>query len=177
MVHTTHRPVPSGVCEVCYRPWPCPTPWKQANIRRPFWWARTPEVSPDEAAEARDFVADWLHDEEAEDEAAQAWYWRLAEHVGTLPPDDPRLVTAARAIAPLLADDEERIEAVIYPQGEAVQFVDRMGTPDDLDLYFAGFVQALLADCAMWGAIERTYGPDARWPATGAPNLRGRRGV
>jgi len=31
--HTRHTPGGGPVCYVCLKPWPCPTPWKQVQVR------------------------------------------------------------------------------------------------------------------------------------------------
>lgn len=174
LVHVLHQPV-WGVCQVCWQPWPCPTPEKQAEVRRPRWRDAKPKVSEAQAVEARDFLADWLRDEDVfEVTESIDWFAELADHIAALPAEDPRLAEAFRAVEPLLEDEEMRIPAVLYPNGYAVGFVDEMGWGSHLDhdLYFSGFVQALLADLAFWHSIQEQEGDDARWPPQGPTRRR-----
>lgn len=164
------------MCYVCLKPWPCPTPWKQVEVR---WelprrgdprMKDAPSVSDEAATAARAFLADWFYDEDYfETPESIAWFEALADFIAALPLDDQRIVAATRYVAPLFEDDDGRIEAVIYPGGAAVRFVENHGWGADFDAYFTRFVDKLGRDWATWQALVAREGAEARWMASNPP--------
>lgn len=174
--HTRHAPGSGPVCYVCLKPWPCPTPWKQVEVREEF--ARhgdprvkdAPPVSADEASAAREFLADWFRDEDSfETPESIEWFGELADFITALPLDDQRVVAATRYVMPLFEDDDDRIEAAIYPVGAAIRFVEEHGWGADFAACFDRFLDKLGRDWATWQAIVARDGADARWSASNPP--------
>ncbi len=169
--HTRHAPGSGSVCNVCLKTWPCPTPWKQAEVRGDLprrddpRVGDAPAVSVEEATAARDFLSDWFSDEDYfETPESLAWFADLADFIVALPLHDRRIVAATRYVAPLFEDDEDRIDGVIYSGGAAVRFVEDLGWGADFDAYFSRFVDRLGRDWASWQAMVARDGPNARWP-------------
>lgn len=97
------------------------------------------------------------------------WFAELADFITALPLDDQRIVAATRYVAPLFEDDDDRIEAAIYPAGAAIHFVEEHGYGADFDAYFERFIDKLGRDWATWQAIVARDGADARWSASNPP--------
>ncbi len=167
--HTTHGRRPDGTCRVCGEPWPCATPGKQARIP---YGPNHPWGRPDPSAleKSRGFLADWLRDEDYfETQASIDSFGALADHVATIPLDDPRARSIARYVEPLLADEGDRIEGVLYPDGAAVRYVEETEWGGDPDDYVEAFLEALRQDFTAWSDLVRRDGEAAAWPASGLP--------
>jgi hypothetical protein len=119
--------------------------------------------TPDEQRleEARGYLADYLYDEDIHGEESQDWFAELGNYVEELLPDDPLILKAATYLQPFL-DDDERIECAMYPNGEAVKYIDQ-GWGGDLRSYLAGLLNAMGHDHARWEAIVAERGQAARW--------------
>jgi hypothetical protein len=116
---------------------------------------------PSRLEQARDYLADFLYDEDFHGDAGQDWFIELSGYVDQLSADDPLIVKAAVYLQPFL-DDDDRIECAMYPGGECIRFIEqRWG--GDLRSYLAGLVDAMGRDHARWGALLADQGQAARW--------------
>lgn len=111
--------------------------------------------------EARDYLADYLVDEDIHGDESRDWFEELGEYVTRLPLDDQLIVKAAVYLQPFL-DDDERLECAMYPGGQAVNFIEA-GWGGDLGAYLTGVVGAMGRDHARWQAMLKDVGEGARW--------------
>lgn len=117
------------------------------------------------AAEARDYLRDWLAGEDywaRAEPGSLDWFGGLADHVARLAPEDPRLLSAEICLEPFLEDDP-RIDSAIYPAGYAITYVAKTPWGGDFDEYLAGFLAALRRDHALWQRAVELDGAGARW--------------
>jgi hypothetical protein len=125
--------------------------------------------------EARDYLADDF-DEQAEDspsEHAQD-YHAFAGYLRALPADDGRVAELSELLHPFLADDP-RLDGTLYPDGDAIRFMDSLvpgGDPEVCEEYFGEFLDHLRADHRRWSAHVAAHGADAAWTLkTGRPEV------
>ena len=128
-----------------------------------------PAMSPYRAAKgparARSYLAAWVSDEDywAESEPdSREWFAALSAYVLSLPLTDARLEVAERCLQPFL-DDDERVDAALYPAGYAVSFVEKTSWGGEFDAYLGGFLVALERDHQLWVRAVELDGPTAVW--------------
>jgi hypothetical protein len=112
--------------------------------------------------DARDYLEDWLRDEDVFGDESLDWFDALAVHVANLSLSDTRVMLAAVALQPFL-DDDDRIDCTMYPDGSAIRYVEETGWGSDYDAYLTGFVDALAQDWQRWRSMVDHDGEDAAW--------------
>ncbi|GAA0639401.1 hypothetical protein GCM10010174_71860 [Kutzneria viridogrisea] len=123
----------------------------------------TADLADEILDDARGYLGDFLYDEDwFDDDAIQDWFNALGEHVHALPLTHPHVRAAARYLRPFL-DDDERIGALIYPDGKAIQYIERHEPGGDFDDYLTGFLDAVAIDWRAWRDLEEHFGTHARW--------------
>lgn len=119
-------------------------------------------------AEARDYLADDL-DAEGEDwEGNEDWFSELADHLRGLPPQHPLCLRLAVCLEPFLVDDD-RIECLMYPRGEAVTFMENQTPFIDFDVYLNNLTRAIEADHRRWLSHAEDAGTSASWTLESGP--------
>lgn len=127
------------------------------------------------APAARDYLAD---DYDQQGEGYPREYERacrdFAVHLRALPDDDPRMMRLARLIKPFL-DDETRLGGTLYPDGDAVRFMDKFTPPTESERredYLHQLLSRLTIDYRRWLACIARDGANAGWTLeTGRPEV------
>lgn len=120
------------------------------------------------ASEARDYLADYL-DAEADDwEGYEAWYYELADHLRRQPPEHSLCLRLAVCLGPFLIDDD-RVECLMYPVGEAVTFTENQTPTIGFEPYLESLTAAIEADHTRWLAHLETAGTAASWTLESGP--------
>lgn len=113
---------------------------------------------------ARDYLSDYLADEDWFGEEAAEWFDTLGDYVSALPLDDPRLMEAVRYLQPFL-DDDDRIDSAMYPGGAAVSYIEYTDWGGGHDRYLTGFIAATSRDWQQWQQQLSELNDAAEWRA------------
>lgn len=120
------------------------------------------------STEARDYLADDLDAEGESNEGAADWYADLADHLRGLSPEHPLCMRLGVSLEPFLVDDD-RIECLMYPLGEAVAFLENQAPFVDFDTYLENLTVAIEADHRRWLAHVAAAGNSASWTLESGP--------
>ena len=123
--------------------------------------------------EARDYLADDFDEQAADSPAEHAHdYHVFAAYLRALPEADARVAELSELLHPFLANDP-RLEGTLYPDGDAIRFMDSVVPDEDPELceqYLDEFLGNLRADNRRWSAHVAAHGADAVWTLkTGRP--------
>ena len=117
-------------------------------------------------AKARDYLADDFDQQAADSPPEPARGYRdFADYLRALPAAGGRMAELGELLRPFLEDDP-RLGGTLYPDGDAVRFMDSLvpdGDPEICDEYLDEFLGHLRADHRRWLAHVAARGIDAEW--------------
>jgi len=124
------------------------------------------------ASDARDYLADDFA-QQADDLVAEGTcdpamaegYLAFEAWLRARPADDPRLARLAQLLRPFL-DDDPRLDGTLYPDGDAIRFMDAYAPTTDPDVcsaYLDDLLAHLARDYRRWQQQIAAAGPSATW--------------